>query len=214
MLLWAARGVFPDCLQGTSNIGRVMAAPTEEAWEAAVHMMNYMYQNRHRGIRFTSDGNAAPIVYSDASNKPDPNDSKCQYGYVHMWQGGPVIAASKKLGHIGLSAAHNEYMALHFANRATVWLRELLEELEIDDAIKEPTLTYCDNKAAVILSEEDIVTMQNQHVRVPYHYNKEVVEEGLVRVRWIETAENLADIFTKSVPRQVLERLLARLLGY
>eukprot|EP00658_Telonema_sp_P-2_P083097 TRINITY_DN890_c0_g1_i8.p5 TRINITY_DN890_c0_g1~~TRINITY_DN890_c0_g1_i8.p5 ORF type:complete len:111 (+),score=8.71 TRINITY_DN890_c0_g1_i8:834-1166(+) len=44
-----------------------------------------------------------PVAYYDASNKADPTDSKCQYGYCHLWQGGPIIACSKKLAHVGLS---------------------------------------------------------------------------------------------------------------
>ena len=48
------------------------------------------------------------------SNKPDPTDSKCQYRYTIMLAGGPIVTHSKKLSHVGLSAAHNdhEYMAL------------------------------------------------------------------------------------------------------
>ena len=130
MLLWAARGTFPECLLGTSILGRMMSAPTDEAWTAAVWMMNYMYQHRNRGIKFSSKGNQEPVVYSDASNKADPTDSKCQYGYTHIWMGGPIIATSRKLSHVGLSAADNEYQALHWANRHTRWLRDLLTEME------------------------------------------------------------------------------------
>jgi hypothetical protein len=191
-----------------------MAMPTEAAWTAAVHMMNYMYQNRHRGIKFSGNGNGEPIAFVDASNKPDPNDSKCQYGYVHMWCNGPIVAVSKKLAHVGLSAAHNEYMALHFVNRHTIWLRQLLTELGLEDVVAKPTLTYCDNRAALTLAEEDIVTTGNQYTRTPYHFNKEVIQDGNVFVEWIASAENLADLMTKSVPRQVIEYLLGRLLGY
>ena len=88
-------------------LGRVMAKPTEEFWSNAVHMMNYMYQNRHRGIMFPSVGNSTPVAYVDAS-KPDHTDSKCQYGYAIMLAGGPIVTHSKKLSHVGLSAAHNE----------------------------------------------------------------------------------------------------------
>ena len=104
-----------------------MAKPTEEFWNNAVHnvMMNYMYQNRHQGIMFSSTNNKTPVAYVDASNKPDPKDSKCQYGYAIMLAGGPIVTHSKKLSHVGLSAAHNEYMALCNVNSHTVWLPHL-----------------------------------------------------------------------------------------
>lgn len=214
MLLWAARGTFPECLQGTSMLGRVMSAPTEEAWSAACHMLTYMHQHKHSGIKYSSAGNSLPIAFVDASNKPDPADSKCQYGYAHLWQGGTIIACSKKLAHVGLSAAHNEYMAAHWANRHTAWLRDLFEEMGVSGVGAAPTITYGDNRAANLLCEEDIVTCGNQFMQVPYHFNKEAVQAGIVEMRYIPTAENLADLFTKSVPRQTLEHLLPTLLGH
>lgn len=150
----------------------------------------------------------------DASNKADPADSKCQYGYAHLWQGGAIIACSKKLAHVGLSAAHNEYMAAHWANRHTAWLRDLLGEMGLSEVVVAPTITYGDNRAANLLCEEDIITCGNQFMQVPYHYNKEAVQAGIVEMKYISTADNIADLFTKSVSRQVLEHLLPVLLGH
>lgn len=213
-LLWAARGTFPECLQGCSQLGRVMSQPSEEDWNAACHMLTYLEQHKTHGIKFTSKGNKEPIVFVDASNRPDPTDGKCQYGYCHLWQGGCIVAASKKLSHVGLSAAHNEYMAAHWANRHTAWLRDLLTEMDVGDAVAEPTTTYGDNRAANLLCEEDIVTCGNQFIQVPYHFNKEAVQSGAVRMKYCPTKQNLADLFTKSVPRQVIQELLPAIIGH
>ncbi len=140
-LLWAARGSFIECLEGCSELGRVMAKPTEAAWAAACHMLTYMIQHKNNGIRYSNAGNSLPVAFVDASNKADLADSKCQYGYVHLWMGGAIIARSKKLAHVGLSAAHNEYMAAHWANRHTAWLRDLLAEMGINEVAQAPTLT-------------------------------------------------------------------------
>ena len=94
-----------------------------------------------------------------------------------------------------------------------MWLRELFNEIGLDEAIREPTLTLGDNRAAILLSEEDIVSTGNQFITIPYHYNKEVIEEGAVTMQFIPTAHNIADLFTKAVNRQTLERLLPRLIG-
>ena len=58
-----------------------------------------------------------------------------------MFQGGPIIFASKKLTHVGLSALHNEYMGLSWCNRQTAWLRELLVEMGMADIVSQPTIT-------------------------------------------------------------------------
>ena len=214
-LLWAARGVYPECLLGTSMLGRVMAKPTDDAWDNAVHMLNYMHQNRNRGIVFSTKGSnhSAPQAHVDASNKPDPTDSKCQYGYVISWQGGPIVAVSRKLSHIGLSAAHNEYMALHWCIRHVVWVRELLVEMGIPEEVEVATRVRADNTAANQLCNEDIVTTGNQFIITPYHYNKEAVNQQQVEVQYVPTADNIAGVMTKPVKRQVLASLLPRLRG-
>lgn len=81
MLLWAARNCYPECMNGCSQLGSVMANPSEEAWKAAMHMIAYIYQNRHQGIKFSKISENRPVVLSDASNKPDPDDGLCRYGY-------------------------------------------------------------------------------------------------------------------------------------
>lgn len=214
MILWAARMCFPECLVGASMLGRVMACPTEEAWSEGIKIMNWMIQNKHRGIKFSANGNEVPVVFVDASNKPDPSDGKCQYGYVIMWKGGPIVTVSKKLAHVGLSAAHNEYMAMHWANRKIAWMRDFMLELELPEMVELPTLNCGDNQAALILSEEDIVTTGNQFIQVPYHYNKEMVLSGASEHIYVPTDLNLADVFTKCVTKQVIDTLLQRVLGY
>ena len=103
-------------------------------------------------------------------------------------------------------------MALHWVNRHTCWMGDLLKEMNVE--LGQPTMTMAANQAATLLSNEDIVTIANPYIRTPYHCNKECVAEKLVGVKCISTKDNLADIFTKSVPRQVLERLLPHVTGY
>ena len=194
-------------------LGRVMAKPTRMAWNEALGMMQYMYQNRLRGIKFRSDGNHTPVAFVDASNKPDPTDGKCQYGYVHMFMGGPIMMSSKKLAHVGLSASHNEYMAMHWCHRHTTWLRDLLLELGLGDVVQEPTLTYGDNTTAIQLCEEEIISSGNQYIYTPYHYNKEVERKGIAKAKWVPTKENLADVMTKCVDAMTHKALVPDLTG-
>ena len=111
-LLWVARNVFCECMVGTSFLCRLMSRPNERAWKAALHMVKGLYQNKNRGIVFSSTGNKELIAYSDASNESDPADGKCQSGFCIMLAGAPVVWGSNKLKHASPtgSAAHCEYM--------------------------------------------------------------------------------------------------------
>ena len=214
MLLWAARGVFPEAVVATSMTGRLMADPTEEAWDALCWLLTYMYQRKSRGIRFSSRGNCHMICYVDASNKPDPTDGKAQFGYVIMIQGGPMVSVSKKANHVGQSASHNEYMAITHAAKHVAWARDLLSELGLEEMCPKPTTVWGDNKAANLLSHEDIITCGNQFIQLPYHYTKQEVEAGNIQVLDIVSEDNVADLTTKAYTRQVADKLIPQMTGY
>ena len=133
-----------------------------------------------------------------------------------MMSGGPIIYQSKKLKHVSPngSASHCEYMALCHCNQSVVWLRQLLQELGCDELVEKPTKVYGDNRQANNLCKEDIITLGNQYIYLPYHYNKEVTENGWVVVHDVRTALNIADLFTKPVPRDKIQALAGQLCGY
>ena len=68
----------------------------------------YVYDQKERGIRFSSSGNRDLLTLYDASNKGDYGDSKVSAGYVIMLAGGPISWSSRKAQHSGASSSHNE----------------------------------------------------------------------------------------------------------
>ena len=214
MLLWAQRGVFPECTYGMNQLCRLMSQPTHEAFKAAMYMMAWMRANKLKGIRYSSSGNEEPLVFCDAAFNPDMSDGLSQFGYCMMWMGGPIACTSKKLAHVGLSAFHNEYMALRHAAADAMWIRQLLEEMGLGCFITAPTRIYGDNLAANKLTDDDFISSGNKYIYTPYHWVKELVTAKLIKVFYKRTDLNLADLFTKPCPREIFVNLVDRLKGY
>lgn len=214
MLLWAARRVYSACRVGVSMLCRVMSKPSWRAFYAAMQMIRWIYERRHYGLKFTKDVCPIPLGLVDASNKPDPKDGKCQFGYLFFFMGAPIVELSKKLRHVGLSSEHNEYMALHFAHQALIWLRQLFTEMGLYSLVEQPTVILEDNKPAMILSQEDLVTQGNQYMYLPYHFNKEVQEEGHSLVKWVPSGQNIADMTTKCNGTKEFRALIGALTGH
>ena len=78
MLLWEARGTYPECaIQGYTNWHGSCVTPSGMPGSVrCIIMVNWMRVNRSCGIVFSDKGNPHPIVFSDASNKPDDSDGK------------------------------------------------------------------------------------------------------------------------------------------
>ena len=196
-LLWVVRHVCPICVYGCSQLCKLMATPTDVAWHAALHMLNYLKHNAEEGIVFTETDDLMS-AFVDASNKDDPADGKTQYGYVIHW-GGPLTVKSGKLNHVGINSTYNEYMALHHCIKQIVWYRQLMEEIGLSDYCSAPTKVYADNKQANNICSEDLVTAGNMYFRTGYHYNKEAVRDGYAEVVYCNTDDNIADATTKAL---------------
>ena len=212
-LLWASGRCFPECASGVHHLCRQMCSPTEEGWKAGLHMLRYLFYRKDRGIKFRRTGNQTPVVYYDASNKPEPIKGKRQYGYVIMWMGGPVIWGSRKHRLMSTSSAASEYMALGETSREVRWFRGLLEDMGFADVVSQPTEVLGDNRAAIILSREDLVTPGNRHVLDDYHLSKELIERFEINTDYINTKNNISDLLTKSVSKTEMDALSNLLTG-
>ena len=63
-----------------------------------------------------------------------------------------------------------------------------------------PTNIFCDNRSAIHLAEEAGRHERSKHIDIKFHYIRELIEGGVVKLNWTDSASELADIFTKPLP--------------
>jgi hypothetical protein len=131
----------------------------------------------------------------DADWAGDRNDRKSTNGYVFLLNGTPISWCSKKQQCVTLSSTEAEYVGLCAAAREAVYLRGLLEELGYPQS--EPTVIYEDNQSAIAQTDHSTNFSRSKHVDVQYHYVKEQVLLGSIRIAYVPSTAQLADIFTK-----------------
>jgi histone deacetylase 1/2 len=79
-----------------------------------------------------------------------------------------------------------------------IWLQYLLRDLQIL-SISAPIL-WCDNLGATYLSANPIFHARTKHVEVDYHFVRDRVAKKEIQIRFIPSQDQLADVFTKSLP--------------
>ncbi|GJR37273.1 retrotransposon protein, putative, ty1-copia subclass [Tanacetum coccineum] len=114
---------------------------------------------------------------------------------------GAVDWKSKKQTTIAMSAAQAEYMAASEAAMEAVWIRKFVGDLGVMPSIKEPINMYCDNSAAIIFANDSGIMKGARHFLRRYHFVREQVESGEIKILKVHTDDNLADPFTKALPR-------------
>nr|GEV87913.1 Gag-Pol polyprotein [Tanacetum cinerariifolium] len=89
-----------------------------------------------------------------------------------------------------------------------LWMRSQLTDYGFDFN-KIPL--YCDNRSAIALCYNNVQHSRSKHIDIRHHFIREQVERGVVELYLVSTDYQLADIFTKALPRQRFEFILPRL---
>ena len=59
---------------------------------------------------------------------------------------------------------------------------------------------YVDNQACIAMAERDSIAKRAKHIGLRYAFIREAVSNGSVELRYVETQQNVADVFTKPLP--------------
>ena len=110
---------------------------------------------------------------------------------------------------MALSTAEAGYVATCSASCEAVWLRKLLTELF--DLPSEATSIFCDNQSYVKLSENPVFHDRSKHIEIKYHYMRDMVQRGEVKLQYVAMDEQIADVLTKPLSRVNFEYFIERL---
>nr|GEV43778.1 hypothetical protein [Tanacetum cinerariifolium] len=92
-----------------------------------------------------------------------------------------------------------EYIVAIDASKEAVWIRKFISGLGIVPTIEEPISMYCDNTRAISIAKDDGVTKGARHFYVKVYYLRETIKLGDVNIEKVDTDDNLADPFTKTL---------------
>ena len=70
---------------------------------------------------------------------------------------------------------------------------------------------YCDNKATISIAHNPVHHDRTKHVEVDRHFITEKLEKGVISIKYIPTDQEVADIFTKGLPRPAFDFLKSKL---
>lgn len=141
------------------------------------------------------------IGYSDSDWGGDKNDARSTPGYVFRLFGNTVSWASRKQSTVSLSSTEAEYIALTEAICEQKWIKKLLTEFKIDS--EEPVVIFEDNQSCIKIADEPKERKRMKHLDIKYNFIREVIANGEVQLEFKPTNEQVADIMTKGLWRNL-----------
>jgi Reverse transcriptase (RNA-dependent DNA polymerase) len=223
-LMYAAISTRPDIAHAVHYLASHMQAPLQKHMQAAERVLRYLAGTKEVGLVFgsrngdlvgDSRGRQAQVqvdvcAFADADWANNKGDRRSVTGWVAKLNGDPVSWSSKKQRVVALSTCEAELYAEAAAIQEVLWLRGLMEELGL--FTRTGSTVYGDNQSAIAVSHNGVRSDRTKHVDVKYHFVTETVERGTVKLQWVPTAKQEADIFTKALAAPAFEFLRSQLM--
>ncbi|CAK1579065.1 unnamed protein product [Parnassius mnemosyne] len=139
------------------------------------------------------------LSYSDSDYASDVDTRKSTTGYIFMMNGGPITWSSQKQKTIALSTTEAEFVAACEAAKEMIWLRQLM--LDLGENCKCVTM-FIDNQSAIKLINNPVYHKRTKHIDVKYYFIREKVELGMIKINYVPSKNQFADILTKALSTQ------------
>ena len=105
---------------------------------------------------------------------------------------------------VTLLSMEAEYVVVSKVCAEIIFIRHLLTFLRVK--VKYPITVQCDKVGAIFLSYNAMNSNRTKHVDIRAHFMRQYIEDGIVKVVFVQSAENKADTFTKNVSGKIFKR--------
>ena len=110
---------------------------------------------------------------------------------------------SRNQSFVALSTTKEEYVAACSTSCVEVWLQKL--PFDLFDHRLEVTCIFCDNQNCVKLSKNPMFHDKSKHIEIKYHYIRDMVQKGAVKLQYVATDEQTDNLLTKPLARVKFE---------
>ena len=211
----------PDIMTAVNKVAKTMHDPTEEDMIAARKIVRYIAGTLDHGITFGNANNTEVVLvaYADASHRTDKKNVK-DVSELQSRTGNAFFIGNKTGAFAFLSQCQDltaqssqeaEIISLSEATRSVMHFRLLLEEMGFKQ--ENPTIIYEDNNAAISFANGQGDFDRTKHIEIKHRLCVEKVEDGHITVTYVDTTDQIADIFTKNLPPPEFKKIRHLLLN-
>ncbi|GAV61385.1 hypothetical protein CFOL_v3_04912 [Cephalotus follicularis] len=199
----------PDIAYAVHLVSQFMSAPRTTHFSAVLRILRYLKGTLFHGLHFSSESSLALHAFCDADWAGDPTDRHSTTGYCFFLGTSLISWRSKKQTVVSRSSTEAEYRALADATSELLWIRWLLQDMSVSQSTSTPI--YCDNQSAIQIAHNDVFHERTKHIEIDCHLVRHHLQHSILRLLSVASADQTADIFTKSHPPGQFGSLVSKL---
>ncbi|KAJ3698372.1 hypothetical protein LUZ61_002077 [Rhynchospora tenuis] len=199
----------PDLTFSVNKVSQFFAEPSDIHWQAVKRILRYIKGTLNLGLYFQPSNELSLHAFCDADWAGCPDDRRSTTGFAVFLGPNLISWSSKKQQTVSRSSTEAEYRSMACTTSELMWLQALLSELG-HKPNHLPAL-WCDNLGATFLAANPVFHARTKHIELDYHFVREKLAAKQLTVNFICSADQIGDIFTKSLAKQRFDTLKDKL---
>jgi hypothetical protein len=171
---------------------------------AVKRVMRYLVYTPKLGLWYPKGSSFDLIGYSDADWAGCKIDRKSTLETCQFLGRSLVSWASKKQNSVALSTAEAEYIAAGHCCAQLLWMRQILGDYGYK--LSKVPLLY-DNESAIRMANNPVEHSRTKHIDIRYHFLRDHQQKGDIEIAYVNTQNQLADIFIKPLDENTISKL-------
>ena len=207
MFLYLTKYSRPDLCNVVRELYKCMDGASMGSYMELLRVIKFVLDTKNFCLKIRpkiEDSNWNLKVFCDSDWAGDTETRISVTGFIIYLQGAPVCWRSKAQKGVTLSSSEAEYVAISDAVKEIKFLYFLLQNLGIE--LDLPIVIKTDNIGALFISQNSSSGVRTRHVDTRYHFIRENIEDGIIKMEFVKSIDNDSDIFTKNVNHEIYEK--------
>ena len=204
----------PEIANSVREISKFMDGAVPAHINAMYHIMRYVIATPQRGLEIAPDLSIEGHEItgkSDTDYAKDPTTRRSVTGYSILLNRAYVDWKSKMQQCVTLSSMEAEYVRASQTAQQMLFAQRILESLGLK--VKMPMILEVDNTGAIDLANNWSSSTRTKHIDVRHHFLRELVDCGVIKLKFVRSEENVSDIFTKNLAGPLFHKHAKTLCG-
>lgn len=165
---------------------------------AVKRIIRYLLGKVSLGLWYPKNSLCDLVGYSDSDFAGSKTDRKSTSGTCQFIGSALVSWNSKKQNSVALSTAEAEYISASSCCAQILWMKHQLSDYGI---VLDHIPIKCDNTSAISISKNLVLHSRTKHIEIRHHFLRDHVLKDDCVLEFVDTKNQLADIFTKPLPK-------------
>jgi hypothetical protein len=192
----------PNICFSVNTLSQFLVEPRHVHLMAAKHVMGYLKGTLDCGLNYDGDHDLTS-GYTDSNWAGSVSNKKSTSGCCFSLGSTMISWQSRKKSSIALITSKEEYIAACSTSCEAIWNRKLLTDLF--ELGMEATAILCDNQSYIKMTTNPVFHDRSKHIEIRYHYIRDMVHRGSLKLQYVSTDEQVADVLTKLLSRVKFE---------